>query len=344
MCVLVYSCWPWGILIGWVDLTSQRNTMKNRPVAMFYVSCIIFLATVVLECMLHTIRGDMCFVSSVITATTTTTTAAASASIIRYPPCVLEGGGSSSFRLFEDDVVLRAIAARRIWTQRLGVTIEEEHMRLHKLFMEKVSPVLGIVSKNAEELQYPHDHERFAMLGPVGPDCGALLEKYGEGDGEKRACGLKHQLLVAEPGGFVNNSGAGAGGDGRFVIVSIGSHNEWGFEESIFHAMPGCVIHTFDCTVGEEARPPAEIAERVTLHRFCISAVDNDEASNITRIMSWRGVMNMLGVLEPPLFLKMDIEGYRDEYCVEKHRGGGFLLPVQIAFELHYQTSMQSLS
>ncbi len=52
--------------------------------------------------------------------------------------------------------------------------------------------------------------------------------------------------------------------------------------------------------------------------------------------------MSLIRASGPPLYLKMDIEGY--EYQVLRSIiDDGFLMPTQIAFELHYATGMKGL-
>ena len=99
---------------------------------------------------------------------------------------------------------------------------------------------------------------------------------------------------------------------GNCTIVSLGSKNRWGFEEAIFKEIPRCTIHTFDCTVKTSVRPPASIASRTTLHRICIGAADETTADGLP-FLSWGSVMRLIGATEPPLYLKMDIEGYEYE-------------------------------
>jgi len=88
------------------------------------------------------------------------------------------------------------------------------------------------------------------MLGPIGPSCSTVLEAYGKGDGEKRACSLSQIARTA----------------GRnCIIYSIGSNNMWEFEEDIFQRTT-CRVETFDCTMHESIQPPEYIQSRVRLH------------------------------------------------------------------------------
>ena len=81
----------------------------------------------------------------------------------------------------------------------------------------------------------PEGHQRFEYLGPVAPQC-MHLESFGIGDNEKRACQL-NELLRNSP--TSNNC----------TVVSLGSNNQWGFEQAIYQNLSDCKIHTFDCTV-----------------------------------------------------------------------------------------------
>ena len=49
------------------------------------------------------------------------------------------------------------------------------------------------------------------------------------------------------------------------TVLSIGSRNEWEFEEEVVRRTP-CRVATFDCTIHPSTRPPAAIRPRVTFH------------------------------------------------------------------------------
>ena len=201
----------------------------------------------------------------------------------RSVPCMCPRG---EFEIFEDDKeIIKATEIRFRWTRDLEISLRKEMDR-------SGNPR----EKKRGDLEIPYGHRRFDLLGPVAPKC-RQLESFGQGDDEKRACGLK-QLLERKPG--------------NCTIVSLGSNNQWGFEEAIFKEIPRCMIHTFDCTVKTSVRPPASIASRTTLHRICIGAADETTAGGLP-FLSWGSVMQLIGATEPPLYLKMDIEGYEYE-------------------------------
>jgi len=202
--------------------------------------------------------------------------------------------------VFTEKEINDAILARKNWTKALPFTIEAYY-------------------GSAKE-EVPHAHHRFNMLGPVAPQC-TFLESYGVGDDEKRACGLMKILKPIED----------------CTIISVGSNNQWGFEEAIYAKIPWCRIETFDCTVSPDTAPPRGIADRTTFHRVCIGSKDETIGNQV--FMSWRSILKLVNATQAPLYFKMDIEGY--EYEVFRSIiDDGSLMPMQIAFEMHYGTSM----
>jgi len=188
------------------------------------------------------------------------------------------------------------------WNRMLPFYIRKEHLQQ---------------SQNSKEQEYLTNHRRFNMLGPVGPTCSKELETYGTGDEEKRACGLKE---IAE------------GADGACIIFSIGSNNQWNFEEEIFDRTL-CTVETFDCTVTDDVHPPERIQSRVNLHQICLG--ENDAVINNRTFMSWPSINKMIGLKTGPSFLKMDIEGYEFE-VMKSIINSGAILPLQIAMEIHF--------
>jgi hypothetical protein len=146
------------------------------------------------------------------------------------------------------------------------------------------------------------------IMGSLGPAC-TQLESYGSGDGEKRACGLK--ILTQNQ---------------KCTLVSIGSNNEWDFEEAAFDRL-NCTMETLDCTVPQTTRPPERIASRTRFHHACIGP--HDEMRGDRRYISWATLVKTIGGV--PVYLKMDVEGA--EFAVLDHLAPHW--PMQIAFEIH---------
>ena len=210
--------------------------------------------------------------------------------------------------IFSKTEIQTARETRANWTKALPFQIE--------------NMLTQNMATGSNEREYPVSHARFEMLGPMTPKCHEL-EHFGSGDGEKRACSLSR---------FVRES------QDECTIISLGSNNEWDFEIAIYNAFPSCRIETFDCTVPQHIRAPASIASRTTLHHVCVGP------ENLVDPLykSWKTILKMLGVKTAPLYLKMDIEGH--EYQVLRSIvDDGTLLPIQIAFELHYMTQSEHL-
>lgn len=92
-------------------------------------------------------------------------------------------------------------------------------------------------------------------------------------------------------------------------IISIGSHNEWGFEEAIV-ARTNCTVDTFDCTgKGKGWAVPSAIAHRVVLHEKCIGGAEGVKAGS-QDFITWQTLLQLAGMTDAaPTYLKMDIEG-----------------------------------
>ena len=227
-----------------------------------------------------------------------------------------------------------ALDARLAWSANLSA-------ELTALYDQPGRSVHRRIHQKEHDPALAWDHGRFAMLGPVGPPCARPLEVYGEGDGEKRACGLSHL-------------GAGC------TVVSIGSNGDWSFERGV-HTRTACKVHTFDCTVNDDVAVPADLRPRVTLHRVCIGErnfttrrvypawrhLPERRATEV--FVDWPTVLALAELgMHPPSYLKMDIEGF--EYGVLRsilraaEVGGGAALPDQIGVELHYKTRFRELS
>ncbi|RYH17798.1 hypothetical protein EON65_28080 [archaeon] len=163
----------------------------------------------------------------------------------------------------------------------------------------------------------------FDAIEPVlGVPDACKLESMGTGDGEKHIC-----MGVFPPTTASSDSCS---------IISIGSNNEYEYEEDIFDHMP-CEIHVFDCTV-QNPTPPQKLAKspRFFFHKLCVGAEDDKDKSTAT----WK-TMAMLAshnAARPILSLKMDIEGWEFEalrQLANPEMARLRLIPMQIAAEVH---------
>jgi len=180
-------------------------------------------------------------------------------------------------------------------------------------------------------------HKQFEALGSLSEpptSCGLthyqeLVEGPKKGDDDKRLCGRMLRGLRPQD-----------------VIVSIGSNNEFGFEEQML-ACTRSHIATFDCTVANATNKPR--TSRVSFHPYCIGTAD------MNRFLSWKSTSELaLGAARlhsdsspmdqarPPRIavLKADIEGW--EWVVLDHvvrtSSSPSSLPQQIAVEIHLRT------
>lgn len=181
--------------------------------------------------------------------------------------------------------------------------------------------------KKGPEMEFPMDfnYGRFHMLGPLGPQCRTALESYGAEDDEKRACGLQQLQKI-------NQVTSEDGKKHACVIYSVGSNNQWGFEEDIIKKTD-CKIETFDCTLPKNFQLPSHLKGRVRFHPLCLA--DADYEIDGRKFVSWTTLNKITGVATQPTFLKMDIEGY--EFPVLRSIvDSGVYLPLQIALEVHF--------
>ena len=178
----------------------------------------------------------------------------------------------------------------------------------------------GLLRSNLYNILYapiPHDpypdrncnvdassHSRvFDALGAIDATC-RNLEKFGEGDDEKRVC--MDDIDPSTP----------------CLVVSLGSNNQWGFEEAVF-ARTHCEVHTFDCT--GDFTVPAAIASRVTLHKQCVGP------ETVDLFTTWEDLVATHGSVA---VLKMDIEGW-EWPVLQQIAAAAAPPPTQMLVEIH---------
>ena len=176
------------------------------------------------------------------------------------------------------------------------------------------------------------------MLGPVSLECKAGLKTYGGSysygltnrdkpellDGDKITCNLADEE--------------------NCLIVSIGSNNDWSFEEDIFNRTTNCQVHTFDCTLGTGnttymgqsggVKVPDRLRSRVFGYNICLGADDKKIDGNDYR--PWDALLKEANIKSAPSYVKMDIEGH--EWSVLPAiiaNSESRTLPQHIAVEIH---------
>eukprot|EP01083_Nonionella_stella_P203132 741476_1 len=110
------------------------------------------------------------------------------------------------------------------------------------------------------------------------------------GDGLKWGCGVELLNLTKKTQ--------------ECIVYSLGSNNDWSFEEGIFELVPHCKIFTFDPTI-KTAHIPERIANQVEFRKWGLSG-DDKEATHYYLLST---IMRKLGHSHIDI-LKVDIEGF----------------------------------
>jgi hypothetical protein len=138
------------------------------------------------------------------------------------------------------------------------------------------------------------------------------LKLYGEvpGDTGKELCAVES----------MNQDGC--------IIYSLGSNNQFDFEESILKSLDKCEVFTFDCT----SNPPANPIARLTFDKLCLGNMEHGPYHTYEYITSKYNHSRID-------LLKMDIEGYEvDVFNALITPPYSKLLPYQLSFETHFWT------
>jgi len=96
------------------------------------------------------------------------------------------------------------------------------------------------------------------------------------------------------------------GDDEECSMYSIGSNNQWDFEEDLYKVTK-CKTHTFDCTVASPRVPPT-IADRTSYHSVCIGQKTFRDSKGRS-FMTYKDLLNLTGHQETGVdYFKMDVE------------------------------------
>ncbi|PSC71017.1 Histone H4 [Micractinium conductrix] len=158
----------------------------------------------------------------------------------------------------------------------------------------------------------PDRHQRFNLFNPI-LRCprGGLVRLGNDDDGGKFICGDER---LQKPG---------------CLIMSIGSHGQYDFEEAVLKDT-ACEVHTFDCTwEGKEIHK-----QRHKYHKICVG--DKSEARDGLQFQTLPDIIKSLGN-RPVDLLKMDIEGFEYEVTSGFKIQDSCHFPHQISLEVHFK-------
>ena len=182
-------------------------------------------------------------------------------------------------------------------------------------------------------------HRVFDALGPMDPapagcdlvNIPELVPGRKRGDDDKRTCKRWLDELTTED-----------------VVFSLGSNNEFGFEEQMLSCAPKSHIATFDCTLQNDDPTHKPKTRRVSFHPYCVGAQGGGERRDkfrewgATSAMALSAAGTAAGTASGRAasigFLKMDIEGFEWTVLPEVLRAPAERLPRQIAVEIHLAT------
>jgi hypothetical protein len=180
--------------------------------------------------------------------------------------------------------------------------------------------------------------DRFKVaIGHVGPNCTKEIHFAEQSYEEKIFC------VPPEPVG----NGTAALLSEECNIFSIGSNDQWGFEEEVVQKLPNCVTHTFDCTLQNNKPRQKPNSDNVQFYPYCIGDGEGDSNNNnntddkTKRFLPYKELWERTNTTRPPKLLKIDVEGFEFGVIPSMLRN----LPQeiwaeQIMMEVHWGTRM----
>ena len=185
--------------------------------------------------------------------------------------------------------------------------------------VEKHSPLM--LEARWIDVREPVSRARWEVsMGPAGPNC-TNVSSYGSRYQQKNLCDATI--------------------DADCHILSIGSNDQWGFENGVLQKLPHCHTHTFDCTLrGYPKRKPNNNNSHFYPHCIAEKASVKSDRQYLTYEQMWRET----GAQSAPKALKIDIEGFEyDVWANSILASPSTLWPEQVIMELHYATRMVDL-
>ncbi|KAI8818227.1 methyltransferase domain-containing protein [Fimicolochytrium jonesii] len=131
---------------------------------------------------------------------------------------------------------------------------------------------------------------------------------------------------VSDTGKWLCSDKLTFGKDNKCVIYSLGSNNQFDFEQEMKRLFPKCTIHTFDCT-GDWKDPST------TYHKWCIGA--KDEVDSLGRQFKRVSTISKELGVETVSLLKMDIENFEWGFFLDLLNEPAEDRPKQVLVEFH---------
>ena len=179
-----------------------------------------------------------------------------------------------------------------------------------------------------------------AMGQQYGPMC-QHFTTLGESYAAKKYC-------VSDTSDTSSNDAVAASADGGCHFVSVGSNDQWEFEQDTLKTMPHCHIHVFDCTLSTPDGLPQKMPKSDMIHfyKYCMGPTDHSDLDAKREYRSYQSMLDIAGIPNvKPSYLKMDIEGFEIEIIPSMiQRIDPQKLPEQIMIEVHTASKMVALS
>mmetsp|Transcript_25494 Transcript_25494/g.27355 ORF Transcript_25494/g.27355 Transcript_25494/m.27355 type:complete len:239 (-) Transcript_25494:101-817(-) len=143
-------------------------------------------------------------------------------------------------------------------------------------------------------------------------------------------------------------------------FFSIGSNDQWGFEQEVIQKLPHCVTHTFDCTLPNHQPRKKPVSENIVFHPHCIGSGDHHESVVVGAAttnnsstnngddnhapggyLPYHELWKFMHTTKPPKLLKIDVEGFEFGVMPSMLRNSpSEIWPEQIVMEVHWTTRM----
>mmetsp|Transcript_826 Transcript_826/g.1754 ORF Transcript_826/g.1754 Transcript_826/m.1754 type:complete len:440 (-) Transcript_826:187-1506(-) len=211
-----------------------------------------------------------------------------------------------------------------------------DQRKLPGVFVPKDNTVVN--GERMVDVTEPFNLERWEHgLGPTAGDvCGTIdVLKGAKRYDDKFMCGYSDLLKT----GTTAEDQQQEDGNGC-TVMSIGSNQEWGFEEN-WVKQTRCSAHTFDCTTQHDPRKPN--VDFIHYYPYCISA-ENQKIED-REYTTYSTMVEKAGLSRAPALFKIDVEGFEFDVLSQMIEeavttGKADLLPSQISVEFHYATRM----